>query len=188
MHLQAGRVVTCTYDPTTSLTWTTIHLEITALLSWLYQGPSIMGSEDIFNYYIGGLTLISTMVSIALYCRTYLAGAQIKVLDELLQETRMIYEKSSAEGLLPMEYKREMDVKLSQYVIKMLSLRARTSVADALDSRLEDAREDLKLIAYKANNFVDECVVSIRGLTVRIMRISERVKLERAHLVVCLIT
>lgn len=79
-----------------------------------------MGSEDIFNYYIGGLTLISTMVSIALYCRTYLAGAQIKVLDELLQETRVIYEKSSADGLLSMEYRREMDFKLTQFVVKKL--------------------------------------------------------------------
>lgn len=42
-------------------------------------------------------------------------------------------------------------------------------------------------MAYRANNFVDECVVSIKGLTMQIMQISERVKLERAHLVVCLI-
>lgn len=76
-----------------------------------------MGSEDIFNYYIGGLTLISTVVSIALYSRTYLAGAQIKILDELLQETRVIYEKSCTDGLLPADYRREVGVKISQCVL-----------------------------------------------------------------------
>jgi hypothetical protein len=59
-----------------------------------------MAKEDIFNYYVGGLALVSTVVSIVLQARTYLPAPQMVILDGLLCETRQIYDKCNADGLL----------------------------------------------------------------------------------------
>lgn len=142
-----------------------------------------MGTETIFNYYIGGLTLISAMVSIALYSRTYLAGTQIKVLDELLQETRIIYEKSCTDGLLPPDYSRDVGAKLSQCVALSNFCEIQDKV-EVREFRLEEVREELKVITYRAKNIVDECLASVKGLTKHIMRTSDLVKRLRSHLVV----
>jgi len=58
-----------------------------------------------FGYFIGGLALMSTITSLALCSRSYLLVSQMKILDNLLQETRQIYEKSDAEDLLPSDSK-----------------------------------------------------------------------------------
>ena len=55
---------------------------------------------------------MTTLVSLTLYSRTYLPGSQMKILDELLQETRQIYEKSDAEDLLPTHFKADFIEKL----------------------------------------------------------------------------
>lgn len=60
-------------------------------------------SSNIFSYFVGGLALISTITSVLLYCRVYLPSAQMKVLEELLTETKVIYDKANLEGLLPRE-------------------------------------------------------------------------------------
>ena len=54
---------------------------------------------------MGGVALMSTVASLTLYSRTYLPEPQMKILEELLQETRQIYEKSDAEDLLPSDFK-----------------------------------------------------------------------------------
>lgn len=57
-------------------------------------------SESIFSYFVGGLALVSAIISTILYYRIYLPEAQIKILDDLLRETKDIYKKADADGLL----------------------------------------------------------------------------------------
>lgn len=54
-----------------------------------------------FNFIAGVLGFIVTVASTALCCRAYLPGAQMKILDELLKETRSIHEKADVEDLFP---------------------------------------------------------------------------------------
>ena len=54
-----------------------------------------------FNFIIGVLGFAVTIASTVLCFRTYLPGAQMKILDELLKETRSIYEKADADDLFP---------------------------------------------------------------------------------------
>ena len=55
---------------------------------------------------------MSAVVSLTLCSRFYLPSSQMKILDELLQETRQIYEKSDAEDLLPTHFKADFIEKL----------------------------------------------------------------------------
>jgi hypothetical protein len=57
--------------------------------------------ENIFSYCVGGLALFSTISSVLFYCRLYLPTTQLKLLDELLMETKDIYRKASEDRLLP---------------------------------------------------------------------------------------
>jgi hypothetical protein len=52
-----------------------------------------------FNFLAGVFGFIVTVASTALCCRAYLPGAQMKILDKLLKETRTIYEKADADDL-----------------------------------------------------------------------------------------
>ena len=54
-----------------------------------------------FNFVAGVLGFAITVVSAAAYCRSYLPGVQMKILDELLKETRTIYEKVETDNLFP---------------------------------------------------------------------------------------
>ena len=61
-----------------------------------------MGQESTnFSYFLGGLALMSTVVSLMLCSSFYLPSSQMKILDELLQETRKIYDNSLSEDLIP---------------------------------------------------------------------------------------
>jgi hypothetical protein len=74
-----------------------------------------MGGESTnFSFFLGGLTLMSAVISIILYSRSYLPTNQLKLLDELLRETREIYDKSIAQDLIPNETKVELDGTLRQ--------------------------------------------------------------------------
>lgn len=75
-----------------------------------------MNKEDLFAYCLGGLAIISTVTSVALYSQSYLPGAQIRVLNELLCETRQIYDKSRSDGLLSDEFRGEFEENLAEYV------------------------------------------------------------------------
>jgi hypothetical protein len=60
-----------------------------------------MGRElDLFSFCVGGLALVSTIVSVAIFLRGYLPSVQIKVLDEVFDETKTIFENAIADGLL----------------------------------------------------------------------------------------
>ena len=51
---------------------------------------------------------MGTVTSLVLYTHSYLPNSQMKILDELLGETRKIYEKSVAEDLLQGQLKSEL--------------------------------------------------------------------------------
>lgn len=85
-----------------------------------------MNSESVFNYFVGALALLSTFFSMLLYLRVSLPGPQMKVFDELLVETKSIYEKASAEGLLPAEMSLEAQNQLREYETQGDDLRAIT--------------------------------------------------------------
>jgi hypothetical protein len=60
-----------------------------------------MGVQDnIFSYCVGGLALLSTIFSMLFFCRLYLPATQLKLLDELLAETKDMHKKTHEEGLL----------------------------------------------------------------------------------------
>jgi uncharacterized protein YcaQ len=55
---------------------------------------------SIFGYVVGIISLIAMALSVFLF-RSHLPSRQIKVLDELLKDTRAIYEWADEAGLLP---------------------------------------------------------------------------------------
>jgi hypothetical protein len=57
-------------------------------------------AEIIFGYCIGGFALVSTISSAVFFCRRFSPTTQLKVLDELLKETKDIYRKANDEMLL----------------------------------------------------------------------------------------
>ncbi|KAF9461975.1 hypothetical protein BDZ94DRAFT_757675 [Collybia nuda] len=118
-------------------------------------------TSNAFSYAVGGLALFSTLASVLLYSRTYLPGAQMKVLDDLLVETRQIYEKASTEGLLP------PDVSSVAY-FKLL--------------RFESEGDTLREITYRALSSFDKLWDLFRGHTTKIMRLANNVGALRAML------
>lgn len=71
-------------------------------------------SSNLFSYCVGGFALFSTLVSVAMFSRGYLPTAQMKILTEILDETKSIYDKAEAEQLLPDEqFRRAVKKKLT---------------------------------------------------------------------------
>ncbi|KIK04126.1 hypothetical protein K443DRAFT_93835 [Laccaria amethystina LaAM-08-1] len=116
-----------------------------------------------FNFVAGVLGFAITIISAAACCRTYLPGAQMKILDELLKETRTIYEKADADGLFPSENFKEAS-------LRMLG-------------RMEESSVSLRERTYNATTTVQEFVALFKGLSQRIMHLSVRVKDLRACLI-----
>jgi len=76
-----------------------------------------------FNFIAGVLGFIVTVASTTLCCRAYLPGAQMKILDELLTETRTIYEKANADDLFPSDnFRKSSLTTLARYVKNPISL------------------------------------------------------------------
>lgn len=74
-----------------------------------------------FSFVAGVLGFAITIISAAACCRTYLPGTQMKILDELLKETRTIYEKADADGLFPSQNFKEASLRmLARYVKKSI--------------------------------------------------------------------
>ena len=71
-------------------------------------------SSSDFGYFVGGLGLMSTAISLAFFSRSYLPSNQMKILDELLRETRQIYEKSVEADLLPSNLQRALGERLTE--------------------------------------------------------------------------
>jgi hypothetical protein len=74
-------------------------------------------AQDIFSYSVGGLAVISTITSALFYCRLFLPSTRLKVLDELLVETKEIYQKAEAERLLPDDVSSDAQVRLRRSVV-----------------------------------------------------------------------
>ncbi|GLB34246.1 hypothetical protein LshimejAT787_0111300 [Lyophyllum shimeji] len=83
-----------------------------------------MASESSFNYFVGGLALLSTVFSMLVYLNVYLPGPRMKAFDELLVEAREIYEKARGEDLLPPEMSRQAQAKLRKFEFQADDLRA----------------------------------------------------------------
>ena len=67
------------------------------------SAQSFMSAQNVFSYCVGGLALISTVSSAIFYCGLYLPSTQLRLLDELLIETKNIYHKTTDEKLLTVE-------------------------------------------------------------------------------------
>jgi uncharacterized protein YcaQ len=57
-------------------------------------------SSNIFGYVVGIISLIAMALSVFLY-RSHLPSYRMRALDELLKDTRAIYEWADKAGLLP---------------------------------------------------------------------------------------
>ncbi|KAF9463065.1 hypothetical protein BDZ94DRAFT_1259982 [Collybia nuda] len=120
-------------------------------------------ASNIFSFFLGGLALISAITSTILYYRAFLPTAQMKILDDLLRETKDIYVKAEAEGLLP-------GTLFRRQVCQQLTCFERSS---------DNLRED----AYQATTPVDEYIGLMKGLSSKIIRISHDVKKLRSLLI-----
>lgn len=87
----------------------------------------------------------------------------MKILDELLKETRTIYEKADTDGLFPSENFKEAS-------LRMLA-------------RMEESSLSLRERTYNATTTVQEFIALFKGLSQRIMHLSVRVKDLRACLI-----
>ncbi|GLB34244.1 hypothetical protein LshimejAT787_0111280 [Lyophyllum shimeji] len=85
-----------------------------------------MAAESTFNYFVGGLALLSTLFSMLVYLNVYLPGPRMKAIDEILAETKNIYEKAATEGLLPPGMATEAQVQLQEFEHQADDLRAVT--------------------------------------------------------------
>ncbi|KAF8978281.1 hypothetical protein BDQ17DRAFT_1383067 [Cyathus striatus] len=121
-----------------------------------------MFSEDIFNYAVGVLAIASALVSIALCSRSYLPGAQMKALDEVVNEIKDMYIKAQADGVLPREPQRSLIMsKLAQ---------------------LDNVSNELRIQAYNATSPFEEYLAMLRGLSLKIKHRTGLAKKFRAYL------
>jgi hypothetical protein len=77
-------------------------------------------AETVFSYCVGGLALISTISSMLFYCRLYLPTTQLRLLDEILLETKDIYRKANEERLLPSKVSGDAQTRLRKLVPMLL--------------------------------------------------------------------
>ncbi|KAF9461621.1 hypothetical protein BDZ94DRAFT_1263289 [Collybia nuda] len=121
-----------------------------------------MGPQDVFNYIVGALALISAASSAVLYYGPYLPSTQLKILDELLEETRMIYKESCDDDFLPEDL--------------------RTGIEEEL-IELEESRKVLMERTYRAVTAFDQWVAYFQGVSKSLMRASDGVKRVRSRIV-----
>jgi hypothetical protein len=65
-------------------------------------------SASHFNFIAGVLGFVIAVTSASAWCRACFPSVQMKILDDLLRETRQIYEQADAENLFPSENFRKM--------------------------------------------------------------------------------
>lgn len=120
-----------------------------------------MAAENTFNFFVGGLALISTLLSVLLYLHSYLPGPQMKAFDELFVETKTIYEKASAEGLLSPDMSRKAQARLRKY---------------------ESQGDDLRAITYSTLTAFEILLSFFRGHSGKIIGLSSNLKELRGEL------
>ncbi|GLB34248.1 hypothetical protein LshimejAT787_0111320 [Lyophyllum shimeji] len=114
-----------------------------------------MASESIFNYFVGGLALLSTVLSMLIYLNVYLPGPRMKAFDDLLAETKAIYEKAREEDLLSPEMSRRAQANLEWF---------------------ETQGDDLKAAIYHNLTLFDLLLSFFRGQSTKIADLSWDVK------------
>lgn len=133
-----------------------------------------------FNFVAGVFGFVVTIASAALCCRAYLPGTQMKILDELLKETRSIYEKANADNLFPSDDFREVSlITLTEYVDWV---RHGVSLLIFV-SRIEESSASLRESTYNARTTFQEYVALFRGLSRGIIHLADCVKDLQACLI-----
>jgi hypothetical protein len=143
-------------------------------------------SANLFNFAVGVFGFVTTVASVALFCRSYLPGAQMKILDELLKETRTIFEIADADGLFPSDAFRKTSLTmLIWYVCLEFAFIPSSNIltADVYDSS-EESSALLRERTYNATTTIQEYLALFKGLTQSIMQLSDRVKNLRSCLIV----
>lgn len=139
-------------------------------------------STNTFDYFIGGLGLISTLASIFLYYSRYLPGTQIKLLNELLSETKEIYQSACANGLLPIAVIPIVEMNLARYAWFTL-MSFYFSHQNTLCS-LEGVCSQLREQTYRATTPFAEFLALSTGLSRKIMQACGDVKKTRSLVLV----
>ncbi|RDB17256.1 hypothetical protein Hypma_001976 [Hypsizygus marmoreus] len=115
-----------------------------------------------FSYSAGGIALTGTTFSTVLWVRSRLPETRMKKLDDVFNHTIQTYHKSDAEGLLPNDFKVQIELQLTR-----------------LDRLKEAARER----TYRAATLFEQIKASLQGLSGQIMRIEDKTKEVRAQVV-----
>lgn len=119
-------------------------------------------SANHFSFIAGVLGFVMAVTSASAWCRAYFPSVQMKILDDLLRETRQIYEQADTENLFPSEKFRK---------------RSKSMLA-SMEQRSLPLRES----TYNATTVIHEFLALFNGLSLRIMQLSYRVKKLRACL------
>jgi hypothetical protein len=78
-----------------------------------------MDTANLFSYCVGGLALVSSIVSVVIFYRSYLPGVQIRLLDDVLQETKQIFQATEADGLFPTPvFQLTVQEQLTKYIFR----------------------------------------------------------------------
>lgn len=119
-------------------------------------------SASHFSFIAGVLGFVIAVTSASAWCRACFPSVQMKILDDLLRETRQIYEQADTENLFPSEKFRK---------------RSKSMLA-SMEQRSLPLRES----TYNATTVIHEFLALFNGLSLRIMQLSYRVKKLRACL------
>jgi hypothetical protein len=86
-------------------------------------------ADNIFSYCVGTLALITTITSVLLYCRQYyLPTSQLRLLDDILSETKNIYHRTYGEGLLPPIASKYAETQLNSSVVSHIVAQLLTQI------------------------------------------------------------
>ena len=77
-------------------------------------------SASDFNFIAGVLCFVIAVASATTCCYTCFPSVQMKILDDLLRETRQIYVQADAENLFPFEVSRDISTELARCVEKLI--------------------------------------------------------------------
>ena len=77
-------------------------------------------SASHFNFIAGVICFVIAVVSATAWCYTCFPSVQMKILDDLLRETRQIYVQADAENLLPFEVSQDISTELARCVEKLI--------------------------------------------------------------------
>ncbi|RDB20141.1 hypothetical protein Hypma_012976 [Hypsizygus marmoreus] len=131
-------------------------------------------ASNVFSYSVGAIALVSTVVSVLFFLRLFFPAPQMKILDAVLLETKTLYQKVDAEGLLPVKVSKSVQVKLNEYDVWSDAMREATFRAI---STLDKIRAIFKGQTQKIMHLTRE----VQKLRSFIMTASQRERMRRAR-------